>query len=432
MAATDIPEIRLPDDWTPSTEIFERCLEAGDTYRELKDTVESRRGDTWEADRRRAAQRLLEVDAELENAQRMEKFVAEMQLLREVALHPARPESRGPDAAFDEVIRGGYETPGEQFIRGMGADPNGAEIGVRNMISEDDGIQVRNLLSGSPTTAGGIFAPVGQPFLSPSAIRRMRFSLRDLIPTVTTNLSSVPYIRETNAAGLEGGASAVAEASAKPEVTMNWEQADAPIRKIAAWIQATMEALDDAPVLRGYIDSRLAYMLHIREEFEMLQGGGTAPHLKGILDYTSGNIVLQTQSLGGDLFAAVGSAIGKVENVDLSADGAVINPLDYWAAVVARHSTWFDGNVANQGNAPFGEPSPTVWGLPVVRSRGVASGTSIVGAFGMGATIFQREGTTIRTTDSHASLFVSNTWIILAEERVGLAVHRPDAFVKIT
>ena len=361
----------------------------------------------------------------------MEQIAFEAEAFRIAMLHPPMPEARGPQAAFSE-LRNDFETPGEQFLRGLGVGPNDEHIGVRNMTSDTDGIEVRNLISLAPTTAGGMFAAVGTPYLQQSAIRQQRFTLRDLIPVVNTNLNSVPYIRETNAAGLEGGASAVAEASAKPEVTMNFEQADAPIRKIAAWLQATMEALDDAPVLRGYIDSRLAYMLHIREEAEMLSGTGTTPSIKGILAYTTGNITLQTQALGADLFAAVGSAIGKVENVDLEADGAVVNPLDYWAAIVTRRSTWFDGNVANQGNAPFGSPSPTIWGLPVVRSRAVASGTSIVGAFGMGATIFQREGVTIRTTDSHASLFISNTWIILAEERVGLAVHRPDAFVKIS
>ena len=118
---------------------------------------------------------------------------------------------------------------------------------------------------------------------------------------------------------------------------------------------------------------------------------------------------------------------------DLALKIVLVNPVDFWAAVTDRHNTFYDGNAfASGGAAPFNTPSFQAWGLPVVRSRSLASGTALVGSFGMGATLFQREGVTIRTTDSHASLFVSNTWIILAEERIGLAVHRPDFFVKLT
>ena len=39
---------------------------------------------------------------------------------------------------------------------------------------------------------------------------------------------------------------------------------------------------------------------------------------------------------------------------------------------------------------------------------------------------------TILMTDSHASLFIDNTLVILAEHRANVAVHTPKAFVKIT
>ena len=68
----------------------------------------------------------------------------------------------------------------------------------------------------------------------------------------------------------------------------------------------------------------------------------------------------------------------------------------------------------------------------MVRTRALAVNKAVVGNWSLGATIFERAGTTIRTTDSHASLFISNTSVILAEERVGLAVHRPDWFVTTT
>src|SRR4029077_1634668 len=146
--------------------------------------------------------------------------------------------------------------------------------------------------------------------------------------------------RELSPATNETGATAVAEASAKPEVTMQFERLDAPVRKIAAWIQATMEAIEDAPTLAGYIDTRLAYMLMVREEAQIIgvgAGGGNAPNIKGILDFTGSGLTVQTAST--QLFyEVVATAAGKIENVDGSPDGVVVNPLDYWAAVSDRQS----------------------------------------------------------------------------------------------
>ena len=70
--------------------------------------------------------------------------------------------------------------------------------------------------------------------------------------------------------------------------------------------------------------------------------------------------------------------------------------------------------------------------VPIVRTRTLASLTCIVGCWGIGATIFEKGGVRIKSTDSHASLFTSNTEVVLAEKRTGLAVHRPDWFVNTT
>lgn len=391
---------------------YERCLELGEKYRELREAPESKRGDTYDADRRRAAAELLEANTELDVAMRMERFALESAAWDHAVTHP---EVRGPQAAGIAVAD--TRSAGSVFVESaqyLGDARNSGEV------------EVRNLLTGTSigTSGSQAFVPVGSPFLNTASVQRQRFFVRDVLTVQSTGLASVPYIRELNAAANEGGASAVSEASAKPEVTMQFESDDAPIRKLAAWIQATEEALNDAPTLRGYIDNRLAYMLKVREEQQLLNGSGTAPQVKGIRQYSG------VQTASGELYAAVGSAIGKVENVDGDADGVAVNPLDFWAAVTDRHSEGFDA--PSLGFAPFGAPSPTIWGLPVIRTRAMESGKALVGAWRLGATLFDRETVTIRTSDSHASLFVSNTFVILAEERIGLAVHRPDFFCLAT
>ena len=198
----------------------------------------------------------------------------------------------------------------------------------------------------------------------------------------------------------------------------------AVISKIAAWVPVTDEIIADAPTLQGYINTRLAYMVALREEREILKGGGSSPNMKGIRDFT-----IQTQAATtGDFPATIGNAIGKVENVDLTADFVAANPLDFWQAAVTRHSTLFDNGYTPGAPAVL---AGLTWGTTAVRTRSMEQGKALVGS-SMGATILDREETTIRVGNQHSTFFTENKVAVLAEERVGLAVHRPDAFVEAT
>lgn len=190
----------------------------------------------------------------------------------------------------------------------------------------------------------------------------------------------------------------------------------------------TEEVLMDAPLLAAYITNRLTYMLQVREQAQVLNGNGTAPNIKGILQFSG----VQTQAaIPDDPWAVFGLAAGKVENVDGYADGIAMNPLDFWLGVVERHANMFDGQSTAQ-SAPFGTPTPTVWGLPVVRTRALAQNSAVVGDWQSGATLLDREQITVRQSDSHDDYFVKNKVAVLAEERIGLAAHRPDFFVNCT
>jgi HK97 family phage major capsid protein len=59
-------------------------------------------------------------------------------------------------------------------------------------------------------------------------------------------------------------------------------------------------------------------------------------------------------------------------------------------------------------------------------------GTALVGAFGTGAQLYDREQATIRISEQHADFFVRNAIVVLAEERLALAVKRPESFVSVT
>ena len=406
-----------------SIDLRDAATAAGDKLRELRALPADKRGDTYDTDLRAASALVVDLDREFNEARNREQYDFEL-LAMERGL--ALPEARGGHASGQQVTDSDeYRTPGDIVVNSEQfkemRDGRMGEVEVRNLIA-----------AGTPGSGSGstAFTPVGTPYLAPQSIQQRRLFIRDVLSVQQTNLASVPYVQERLASTYETGATTVSEGSAKPEVTMQFTVADAPIRKIAAWIQVTMEALQDAPTLAGYINNRLAYMVLLEEEEQVLSGNGTAPNLTGVTQVTG----KQTQAAtNNDVPGTIADAIALVENVDGYPDGIAMNPGDYWASVSERRSTVFDGALSGPGGfAPFGAPAPTLWGLPIVRTRSLSTLTAVVGSWRLGATLFQREGVTIRSTDSHASLFVSNTSVVLAEERVGLAIHRPDWFVVTT
>lgn len=297
-------------------------------------------------------------------------------------------------------------------------------------------VEVRNLIGGF--TAGAYdsgsdgLLPVGSPVMAAGSMQRRRPFVRNLMSVQSTGLRVVPYVRETNQLTNETGAQMTSEGSAKAEVTMGFENYNAVVEKITAWIPATDEILTDAPTLRGYIDTRLEYMLMIREEQQVLAGTGSTPQIQGLstLSGTQSQVMITGGGeTTGDWSATIGASIGLIENVDGDADGVVSNPIDYWTATIKRHANQFDNGF---GSGAPGAPGNISWGLPVVRTRAQATGTAWVGAWALGSTLFDRQQTTIKVGDQHSDYLIRNLLVILAEKRIAVAWHRPNLFVKAT
>jgi HK97 family phage major capsid protein len=397
-------------------DLAQSCLAAVTKVTDLRSTPADKRGETFTADLRSAIDELTANDA---------MHAAVTRILREDAAEQERNrpggEGRGPHAATSQLDDGVDRRSAGQQVAEHEAYRAFAERGGRGSAE----VEVRALLSTSSGDgqAAGLFMPRGTPFLLPAGVDRRRLFARDMLSTGTTGLNSVPYIRELDPRGTEGGATAVAEGAPKPEVTMQFQPADAPVRKIAAWIPVTTEILADAPTLRSYIDARLGYLLLVREEDQVLNGNGTNPNLRGIRNTTG----LQTLAGPvGDNLTALAQAIRNIELVDGEPDGVAINPTDFWALITRRAG---DGHYDLD---PFMDPARMQpWGLPPVRTRGMPAGTALVGNWKIGATLLDREETVIRVGEQHADFFTNNKVAILAEERIALPVHRPDFFVEV-
>jgi HK97 family phage major capsid protein len=103
----------------------------------------------------------------------------------------------------------------------------------------------------------------------------------------------------------------------------------------------------------------------------------------------------------------------------------VLNPVD-WAAIELTKDSQGRYVFAN----PTGLAGPVLWGKPVVESLAMTANLFLVGAFRMAAQIFDREDANVLISTEDQDNFVKNMVTILAEERLALAVYRPQALIK--
>lgn len=256
-------------------------------------------------------------------------------------------------------------------------------------------------------------------------------TILDLVDRRPISTNSVEWVQEVTA---PSGAAEVAEGSAKPESTLSLQLVTDTAATIAHWVNITRQTLDDETQLQGYIEGRLSFGLLKRLNAQVLNGNGTAPNLRGILQ-TSG---IGTYTAGTATEAAIIS-VRKAKTVaqlsEYDPDAVVMNPID-WEAI--ELSTDSQGTFRVSPNVQSGAPA-VIWGLRVVSTTaitgttfGTTGGTFLVGAFREGATLWERTQVQMFITDSHASNFTSNILTLLAELRAALSVWRPKAFVKGT
>lgn len=246
-------------------------------------------------------------------------------------------------------------------------------------------------------------------------------TLLDVIPTGATNSNLVEYVQVTT---LPEQAAEVSEGQPKPEAELGFEDADAPIRTIAAWLKLRKQTLADADALRSFVDTALRYDVRRRLETQVIAGDGNGENIAGILETPN---VLQPVVSGSDA-DKVHNGITAVQLANLMPSVVALHPNDWEGIRLSRDDS---GASAGTGSYLFGPPSVggavTLWGLRTVVSVAVPEGTAIV-MDPNGALILIREGVNVLVSDSDQDDFIRNRVTVLAETRAGLVVPRPDAF----
>jgi len=302
------------------------------------------------------------------------------------------------------------------------------------------GIQVKDVYTTLPTgtlgnNANAVFGTVQRDpmIVPPKRTKRVR----DLFPARSTTSTVIEYFIMS---GFTNNAAMVAERvgnqfGIKPQSSMSFTGAQTSVKTMAHWEAAHRNVLADEPQLRGIIDNELMYGLRLQEDAQILLGDGTGENLLGVLK-TPG---IQTYNWSSGATAALNQKADS--RADALRRALTLSALAYYepSGIVIHPNDWENIELTKDGNGQYliatsvalgGEPK--VWRTPLVESVAMPEGTALIGSFGQGAQLYDREQANIRISEQHADFFIRNAIVILAEQRLALAVKRPESFVRVS
>ncbi|EGH0836108.1 phage major capsid protein [Salmonella enterica subsp. enterica serovar Schwarzengrund] len=306
------------------------------------------------------------------------------------------------------------ETVGQQVISAEALKTFSASVEGGKRVS----IPVNAALISSGV-AEGVVEPQRLPGIDTTP--KQRLFIRDLIAPGRTSSPAIFWVQQT---GFTNKAAVVPENTQKPYSDIAFATKITPVTTVAHMFKASKQILDDFAQLQSTVDAEMRYGLKYVEEQEILFGDGTGVHLHGIVSQASAfsaEFRVEQQNGIDDLRLAMLQA----QLARFPASGHVLHFID-WAKIELTKDTLGRYILAN----PSGLTGPTLWGLPVVATEAAAfKGKFLTGAFNAGAQIFDREDANVVISTENADDFEKNMISIRCEERLALAVKRPEAFI---
>ena len=396
-------------------------------------------------------------DKNMQDIKSIKGLLADLQTMGDVDSWSAQPQGEAVASSYaaaaadlNQLSSREIKSIGQMFVESaefktLNGGKNGANMVAPWQVAASlTAYNVKDVYSALPTTAVtdsrlGSFGNVQRDAMVLPPMRTKR--VRDLFPVRRTNAAVIEYFRQLGFTTIQAGhgtnsASSVAERAAgnfgiKPQSSFAFVGEQAPVRTLAHWEAAHRNVLADEPQLRSIIDNELMYGLRLLEDNQILNGDGAGENLLGVLNTPN----IQTYAWSDGATSPVPDT-----KADAIRRAATLSFLAYYepSGIVLHPNDWEDIELTKDQQGQYlvavsvamgGEPR--VWRMPVVDTPAIAEGTALVGAFGTGAQLYDREEASIRISEQHSDFFVRNAIVILAEQRLALAVKRPEAFVKV-
>lgn len=379
------------------------------------------------------------ADATLTNAEkktRLDAYQADLKGFSDtIALHEQAARLIGGGEAPAEAKaaeRGEHRSFAKQVLESAGyksmlSGAHGASVEVKAAATIDEGIIPA--FSGGAGLAGQLVAPQLLPGIVPLNFQRL--TIADLLAQGTTSSTSISYVIESAFQDLTG---TVLEKGAIPQLDLTLARRQDNVGKIANIAKPTIEMFQDAEQFKAYLENRMVFGIQRKEEDQLLNGTGTAPQIKGILQRTGlAPAVTTTASLTAT--KAMEGIFNQITALRATSfvepDAIVIHPTDWQTIRLGKDSQGqyyaggpFTGAYGNGGYTNVAD----IWGVKAVITTAVAQGTVLVGGFQECGQIFRRSGITLDMTNSNNNDFETDLVTLKAEERLALAVYRPAGF----
>jgi HK97 family phage major capsid protein len=247
--------------------------------------------------------------------------------------------------------------------------------------------------------------------------------VRDLLRIVKTEMLSCDHVRVTAI----NGASPQTEGFAKEETDYSsMATSSSPTRTIATYIKVSRQLWHDLVGLQQFLATDAVERIRQIEDWELLFGDNTEPHLNGLCTqasaYSGVYAGLSDSPLDTLLHAALEAEIGS----GTPPDAFVLNPRDLHDCLLARDSggtSFLAGDPATVG------ADVRLFGRRVLSIPDMPYGKFLCGAFNSCAFLAENEAATLMLAESHAEDFIANRYTTRIEERVAVCCTRPAAFV---
>jgi HK97 family phage major capsid protein len=307
---------------------------------------------------------------------------------------------------------------GEMFIGDDKVKQFLAQANPRGRVDFQTKATLTSLTTNADGSVGDAIQATRVPGILPLPQRRM--TVRDLLSQGQMDGSTLEYVKET---GFTNNAGMVAEGVAKPQSDIKLDLMSTSAKVIAHYMKASRQVLSDVAQLQSIINNRLLYGLAYKEEGQLLNGDGTGQNLLGIIPQATAYApALALADL--NMFDVLRFAMLQAALAEYPATGHVLHPTD-WAGMETMKD--------NQGRYIIGNPqgttTPTLWGLPVVATQAITVRKFLTGAFKLGAQVFDRWTARVEIATENEDDFIKNLITALAEERLALAVYRPEGFI---
>jgi hypothetical protein len=242
----------------------------------------------------------------------------------------------------------------------------------------------------------------------------------------TNNAATVPERTAANGGPATGAETDVYGRAPRSRLTL--AVVTYPLATVSHVMYAHQQTLDDEPRMRGLINRQLIEGVRLEEDDQILFGDGLGSNIRGIFN-TSGvqtyNQPLDAGSPTEKKTVTLRRAITRVQLAEMAPTGVVINPLD-WEDMELE--TDDNGRLTLVTSIAVGAEE-RVWRLPVAVTTAMPQGRYLLGAFGLGAQLFDRRNVQVDVSTENQDLFERDTVTVKGHERIGLTVDRPEAFV---